>query len=167
MMSPITAVTPSMSLGKPFKTLPKRPNTCPIILNGIDTTCNTNSNTLNRPFIVRLNLSAVSSDIIKRLENLCSIAMMLNNVSGDVGGNTSLQAFFIASNTFTKPCPAFLKVLRNNQRPSISSNFSKNSLKGKPSCLATRTNSLKDFICSSVYPFAFNSASDNLVKAII
>ena len=82
----------------------------------------------------------------------------------DLGGNTSCHADFMALKTWSKLVPAFLNESIISHLPSISSTFVNNSRIDMPNLLEVDSNSLNAEICSSVKPFALNSASDKAIN---
>ena len=133
---------------------------------------------VNKPSKVRLNLfmvvpslSASSLTFLNFSENLWKAATISYNPccfsSMLLGGNTFCQASFIAPKAAPKPFAMFLKDSTISVLPSSSSILSMNSCTGIPSFSASFLTSLNAWICFSVYPKDFNSASESSVSLAI
>ena len=130
MASPILAVNSKTSILNAPKIAFKILNA---ILRPPPITIEIKSRIANKPCKVLVNLSAFFStlDLITAV-NLCNPAIILNNVSPDIGGKAFLQALPIEVNILTKLKPIFLNEFINKYLPFIWSILLIKSFKGIP-----------------------------------
>ena len=156
-ISPALAVRSSISISSALSTMDKAvianrippPNIVPPIFKRV-----------NKPFMVRLSLSAFSSDIIRPDVNLCNAAIALYKSREEIGSKVSLHAFPAAPNTLHKASQTFLNELRSSDLPSnklISLSISEI---GIPVFFDCSSSCLRASTSSFAKPACFSSASD-------